>query len=201
MFRMEEAQLHYQQLNTNMAADLALFDRLYHQYHQAVYANIYKLVSQQACAEDILQEVFLLMWENRQKLDAEKVAGWLFVVSYNKAATYLKKKLKEPAILVSDLSLSEQIATPEGPNEALYQLRLTVVEEAINHLPARKKEVFRLCRFEGKSYDEVAEMLGISVISVKDYLKQSTQFIRKYIHSHYPHFEITGMSLMLVYFA
>ena len=184
-----------------MAADLADFDSLYYRYYQAVYANIYKMVNQQQCAEDILQEVFLSLWENRKSLDMEKVAGWLFVVSYNKAATSLKKKLKEPAILVQEAGLPDTMLLPAETDEQLYQLRLSVVEEAINHLPARKKEVFRLCRFEGRSYDEVAELLGISVMSVKDYLKQSTQFIRKYVHHRYPHFETSGMSLLLIYLA
>jgi RNA polymerase sigma factor (sigma-70 family) len=178
---MEEVHLHNQLLNSSMDEDLAHFDRLYHQYHQAVYANIYKMVCRQQCAEDLLQEVFLAFWENRRSLDAERVAGWLFVVSYNKAASYLKKQLKEANLLVPVINLSNDIIVPEQPDERLYQLRLSVVEEAINHLPARKKEVFRLCRFEGRSYDEVAALLGISVVSVKDYLKQSTQFIRKYI--------------------
>jgi RNA polymerase sigma-70 factor (ECF subfamily) len=197
---MKEAQLHNQRLSTDLSADLAHFDRLYHQYHQAVYANIYKLVSDAQNAEDILQEVFLSLWENRQQLDLEKVAGWLFVVSYNKAATHLKRKLKEARVFVAESSLSGQVAAPEAADEQLYQLRLLVVEEAINRLPARKKEVFRLCRFEGKSHDEVADQLGISVLSVKDYLKQSTQFIRQYVHSRYPQFEISSLSLLLIYF-
>ncbi len=198
---MEEAQKKDQLFSTsNEDAALGHFDRLYHQYHQAVYANIYKMVSRQECAEDILQEVFLSLWENRQQLDPEKVAGWLFVVSYNKAATYLKKQLRGITIHVPEDALPD-IALAEQPDEQLYRLKLSVVEEAINHLPARKKEVFRLCRFEGRSYDEVAELLGISVLSVKDYLKQSTRFIRHYVRSHYPHFEATTLTLLLTYLA
>ncbi|WP_276481383.1 RNA polymerase sigma factor [Paraflavitalea pollutisoli] len=187
---------------TELATDLEHFDRLYYTYHQAVYANIFKMVSHASCAEDILQEVFLSLWENRQALDPDKVAGWLFVVSYNKAASYLKRKLKEPTLLVADdESITHDMAAAESPDEELFQLRLSAVEEAINHLPARKKEVFRLCRFEGKSPNEVASQLGISELSVKDYLKQSTQFIRQYIRSRYPHFELTSLSLLLVYMA
>ncbi|WP_315823713.1 sigma-70 family RNA polymerase sigma factor [Paraflavitalea speifideaquila] len=198
---MKEAQLHNSLYSTDLSADLAHFDRLYYQYHQAVYANIYKLVSDAQNAEDILQEVFLSLWENRQQLDLEKVAGWLFVVSYNKAATYLKRKLKESTVFVAENSSTEHVVAPEAPDEQLYQLRLLIVEEAIDRLPARKKEVFRLCRFEGKSHDEVAVQLGISVLSVKDYLKQSTQFIRQYVHNRYPHFEISSLSLLLIYFS
>ncbi|WP_431212046.1 RNA polymerase sigma factor [Puia sp. P3] len=71
--------------------DLTAFDEIYHQYHNAVYSNIYKLVRQEAVAEDILQEVFIALWENRRRLEPAKVAGWLFVTSYNKSVKYLKK--------------------------------------------------------------------------------------------------------------
>ncbi|MFT3825330.1 MAG: sigma-70 family RNA polymerase sigma factor [Chitinophagaceae bacterium] len=197
---MEEAQSGNQlYLQNETAIDLEMFDGLYRRYHQAVYANICKMVHEPQAAEDILQEVFLALWENRQKLDAGQVAGWLFVVSYNKAATFLKKKLKEPAVLLHTEELPEPFVSSESTDEDLYHLKLSIVEEAVSHLPARKKEVFRLCRFEGKSYDEVATLLGISVVSVRDYLKQSTQFIKKYVSLHYPHFEATALTLLVVY--
>jgi RNA polymerase sigma-70 factor (ECF subfamily) len=59
--------------------------------------------------------------------------------------------------------------------------------------------VFRLCRYEGKSYDEVANILGISVTSVKDYLKQSTRFIKDYISHHQTEGLATGASLLFFY--
>jgi len=187
-------------LQNETTVDLQLFDELYRRYHQAVYANICKMVQQPQAAEDILQEVFLALWENRSKLDAAQVAGWLFVVSYNKAASFLKKKLKEP-VLQQNEELPESPMTVEATDEVLYELKLSIVEEAVNHLPARKKEVFRLCRYEGKSHDEVAAILGISVVSVKDYLKQSTQFIKKYVSVNYPQLETTALALLVSYFS
>lgn len=178
--------------------DLNGFDALYHQYHQAVYANIWKIVKQHEAAEDILQEVFLAMWENRKKLHAGKVAGWLFVTSFNKSIKYLKQKKKELAPS-GIASLYLESLQEEPLSEELYTFQLSMVEEAVNHLPERKKEVFRLCRYEGRSYDEVAGMLGISVNSVKDYLKQSTRFIKDYIISHQAESLATGASLFILY--
>lgn len=174
--------------------DLGAFDALYHQYHQAVYANIWKIVKQHEAAEDILQEVFLALWENRIKLDAAKVAGWLFVTSFNKSLKYLRQKERQ----LVPLNTTE--IYPEEPlNEELYTFRLSIVEEAVNHLPERKKEVFRLCRYEGKSYDEAAHILGIPAASVKDYLKQSTRFIKDYISHHPSESLTTGAALLFFY--
>ncbi|QHV98147.1 RNA polymerase sigma-70 factor [Spirosoma endbachense] len=158
------------------------FDAFYHQYKQPVYANIFKLVKQPDAAEDILQEVFLALWENRYIIHQDKsVAGWLFVVSYNKALSYLKKKLKESTVVTQQTDLPETTVAEEPLDEDFFVSQLSMIEAAVSQLPARKKEVFQLLRFEGKSYEEVAERLGISVQSVKDYLKQATRQVKKHI--------------------
>lgn len=160
------------------------FEALYHRYKQPVFANIQKMVKDAEAAEDLLQEVFIALWENRQAISqAQGVGGWLFVVSYNKAASFLKKKLREAAILEPETNLVELAAADELADEELYTTQLALVEEAVAHLPARKQAVFRLARFEGKSAEEVAAATGISVASVRDYLKQSTRFIREYVRS------------------
>lgn len=170
------------QLVTLSQGERAAFEALYHRYKQPVFANIRKMVPDPDAAEDLLQETFLALWENRQALDPAKGAGgWLFVVSYNKAASFLKKKLREAAILEPETDLAELAVADELGDEELYTTQLALVEEAVAHLPARKQAVFRLCRFEGKSAEEVAAATGISVASVRDYLKQSTRFIREYI--------------------
>lgn len=187
-------------LHTEITANLEQFNWLYQQYHQAVYANICKMVQHPESAEDILQEVFISLWNHLEGLEKENIAGWLFVVSYNKAASYLRKKLRETAVLSTTVQLPD-IAASEPQDEALYQLKLSMVQEAARHLPPRKEEVFRLCRLEGRSADEVADLLCISVASVKDYLKQSTRFIKDYIHAHYPHLEEVAAPLLILYFS
>jgi len=179
--------------------DLGAFDALYHQYHHAVYSNIRKLIRQEEAAEDILQEVFLALWENRQKLDYERVAGWLFVISYNKSIKYLKRKRRESAVSLVDELLHSNIPEEETGSEELHRFRVSMIEDAVNHLPERKKQVFRLCRYEGKSCDEVARIMDISPTSVNDYLKQSNRFIREYIFSNYTEFSLSLLPLLIIY--
>ena len=179
--------------------DLSAFDGLYHQYHHAVYSNIRKLIRQEQAAEDILQEVFLALWENRHKLDSAKVAGWLFVTSYNKSIKYLKRKKRESAIPLVDELLYNNIREEETTGEDWHRFRVSMIEDAVNHLPERKKQVFRLCRYEGKSCDEVAQIMDISPTSVKDYLKQSNRFIKDYIFSNYTELSLAFVPLLILY--
>ncbi|OQP52791.1 hypothetical protein A4H97_24125 [Niastella yeongjuensis] len=181
--------------------DLQRFDELYFQYNQAVFANILKLVHQYDVAEDLLQEVFMALWEHRHKLDGEKVSGWLFVTSYNKSLKYLQRQKKQATTALSDTTVIEnEFATDDTPLEEVYNMRLSMIEEAVNLLPERKKKVFMLYRYEGKSMEDVAGMLNISVHSVKDYLKQSNRFIRNHIARQHIEQGIAISAALLVYF-
>jgi len=182
--------------------DLERFDELYHQYNQAVFANILKLVHQHDVAEDILQEVFMALWEHRHKLDGEKVSGWLFVTSYNKSLKYLQRQKKQAVTSLTDTTIIEnEYTADDAPFEEVYNMRLSMIEEAVNLLPERKKKVFILYRYEGKSLEDVANMLNISVHSVKDYLKQSNRFIRSYIARHNAEHGAVITAVLVVYFS
>ncbi|GGB04785.1 RNA polymerase sigma factor [Puia dinghuensis] len=188
-----------QAVNTSLAVEtIADFDAVYHSYQQAVYANIFKMVRHPQSAEDILQEVFLSLWKNKDKVTADRVAGWLFVVSYNKAATYLRHRLKLSLVRLDDPAHIENIATDDASPDTLYQAQLSLIEDALQHLPARKKEAFHLHYFEGRSYEEIASLLGISIGSVKDYIKQAGIFIRKYTNRNYDAAITATISLLLL---
>lgn len=179
---------------------LTAFDALYTHYQQPVYANILKLVRQTETAEDILQDVFIALWENRHKIDTTKsVGGWLFVVSHNKALSVVRKKVRESAVVQWEADLTDVPASDERLDDELYGLQMALIEEAVEHLPARKRDVFRRCRFEGQSTEEVAQQTGISVASVNDYLKQSTRFIREYIRTRSTPSQLVAIASLLFY--
>lgn len=163
------------------------FDFFYHQHHQAIFANIYKIIQDRAFAQDILHDVFLAFWEKRNSVkSSQAVAGWLYVVSQNKSLSFLKQKLKASTILLENPDVIELIMESPEIDEAFYERQLAILTDAVNHLPKRKKEVFNLCRFEGKSFEYVAMALGITEESARDYLKQSTRMIRQYIQEKHP---------------
>lgn len=160
-------------------------------------ANICRLVNNTAVAEDLLQEVFVALWENRHKLtEAHSVAGWLFTASYYKALDYLKKAVKEKLLPITD-TLQELLPAEETTTAGQEYLQMyELLTEAISELSPRKQTVFRLCRLEGRSYKEAAQQLGISVESVKDYLKLSAAHIRQHITTRNP-----ALPLLTLYIA
>jgi len=187
------------QFQNNPLLDRLVFDQIYTQYHKVVYANIFKLIKDPAIAEDILQDVFFALWENKAKLDTQQpISGWLFVVSYNQSISYLRKKIKQGIRYVDSYDPFHTVAEEIFPDKRLIEAELNMLEEAINALSPQKQKVFRLCKFEGKSQKETALILGLSIESVKDYLKQSKYFIKEYILSRNPTGGIISISVIVM---
>ncbi|SOD19761.1 RNA polymerase sigma factor [Pedobacter xixiisoli] len=183
----------------DLSKDRAIFDDIYHKYHQVVYANIFKLVKSDTAAEDILQDVFFSLWENRQKIDDEKSpAGWLFVVSYNKSLSYLKKKVKDAIDFVENYDNYVSIADDIFTDKILVEDQLRVLEEAVNQLSPQRQKVFKLCKLEGKSQEETANILGLSKESVKSYLKEAKKIIKDYVATKDSLSNATKLSLLFI---
>lgn len=185
--------------NNEYGEDRVVFDDVYQQYHKVVYANIVKLIKDPSVAEDILQDVFFALWENRLKIKNDQpVSSWLFVVSYNQSISYLRKKVKQNIEFVENYERFQTLAEEIFPDKLLIEAELTILEEAISALSPQKQKVVRLCRFEGKSQKETAALLGLSTESVKDYLKQSKYFIKEYMLSKYAETGIISISLAVM---
>lgn len=196
---MKSDYLEQQDVQQLALGDISAFNRLYAHYHKQVHANILKLVHSPESASELLQDVFVSLWQNRFKFESrESVGGWLFVVSYNKSLNSIRQKLKETVEYVGEYPNLSIIADSAEDDEELHR-QLALIDDAIAILPARKKEVFKLCRYEGRSKADVAALLGISQQSVSDYLKQSNKAIKMHVMQHYTSYvpEVVLLSFLL----
>lgn len=157
---------------------MAAFDALYRMYFPAVYANILHLVKDEAAAQDIVQEVFIRLWEKRSSLHAGQPAGnWLFVVSYNRSLNHLRSTLRQ-RLKIAELP-PETVET--GEEWQVTSIQLDMLERAIEQLPPQRKKVFLLCKMQGKTYAEAASELQISHYTVKEHIVKASRFIREYV--------------------
>lgn len=169
----------YELLCRFVKGDRNAFDAIYKQYFHAVYANALKITRDKTVAEDILQEVFIALWEKRKTIDTERSLGnWIFVVCYNKSISALRKELRRTAVY-DELQNSYE---PDTLNSAaLQELQWQTLEDAMNTLSAQKRKVFELCKLQGKTYKETAAVLQISEYTVKEYLSAATVVIKKHV--------------------
>lgn len=172
------------------------FEKIYQLYSNRLYGNLLKLVKSEAEAQEILQDVFLKIWLNRQNIDLEKsFRSYLFKIAENKVVDFFRKVARDKKREAQLISL----ATNEYmPVEDLLQSdeKAAILQKAIDSLPPQRQQVFRLCKLEGKSYKEVSELLGISVSTISDHIVKATKAIRSYFENN----DQALMSLFIVAF-
>ena len=160
------------------------FEKIYKLYSNRLYGNLLKLVKSEAEAQEILQDVFLKVWHNRQSIDIEKsFRSYLFKIAENKVYDFFRKVArdkKREARLIS-LGTNEYV-----PVDELLQSdkKSAVLQKAIDSLPPQRQQVFRLCKLEGRSYKEVSELLGISLSTISDHIVKATKSIRDYFENN-----------------
>ena len=164
--------------------DEQAFEKIYKLYSARLYGNLLKLVKTEPEAQEILQDVFMKIWDNRRSIDTNKsFRSYLFKIAENKVYDFFRKmardKKKETAwvALFSSASLTEEELLLTDKNDAM-------LNSAIELLPPQRRQVFRLCKLEGKSYKEVSELLGISVSTISDHIVKATKSIRNYFEDN-----------------
>lgn len=162
-----------------VGGDVEAFDEIYRLYFHPVFNNAVRITRDSAVAEDILQEVFITLWEKRATIDPEKsLGGWLFTLCYHRSINMLKQRLRESL-------LKNQLPTEaESEDEVKFGVRWTILENALSHLSPQRRRVFELCKLQGKSYEEAAAELHISKYTVKEYLSAALVSIREYSRHH-----------------
>lgn len=181
--------------------DINAFNSVYEKYHQALYRNILKITKNQLAAEDILQDVFVALWEKRMELDEGKpLSGWLFVISFNKAINWTKKELTRLHAKNKLSALYSEIPY-ENDHVEIYEQQHELLQQAMTNLSPQKRRVLILCKIEGKTYEEAANLLNISKHTVKEYLSEAMNLVKVYIKSHPQYVNaIEIVLLLLLYF-
>lgn len=154
------------------------FTVLYERYADEVMAILLRILKAEALAQDVMQEVFIKIWNNRSQLQHVKVfKAYLLVMARNHALNSLKSALRSETAMgeIVHAFVSQRNTTDE---ELLSKEYLHFIEEVINRLPERSREIFVMCRKQDRSYDEVATELGISRNAVKNHMVYSMKVLR-----------------------
>ena len=176
------------------------FDVIYWTHHEKIYSNILKIIHIPHFAEEILQDVFVSLWENRELIDKKSpIENWLFTVSFNKSMDFLRKKVREHIDFVENFDSIHLLTDDSKEQEEILEEQFRLLEEAIEQLSPRKKEVFQMYKINGQSKKEVAEKLNLTTNSVSEYLKQANRSIKQYVQENYAY--RSSSSVMIILYA
>lgn len=165
--------------------DEQAFERLFRRYYQPMMRFIWGYVKSEAIAEELVQELFLKFWEQRQKITIKRsVKSYLYTSARNMSLDYLKHKEVENAWEKEKKALHLD-TTPESVIEKNLHNKMILeeVEKAIQALPERRRLIFILSRYEDMTYKEIAKFLDISVNTVETQISRALSALRSQFSS------------------
>ena len=162
--------------------DRVAFYNIYEWYCKRLYGFVWRYVKIEEDADEIVQDVFLKIWETRSKIDIySSFESFLFTITYNTTISLLRKRVNEKKYLNSLQIISE---APDITNELYFTELSEQVNDLLDKLTPRQKEIFLLSRKEGLTQEEIAKKLNISLNTVKKHMTNSLSFLKSHIDSN-----------------
>ncbi|MCE4567001.1 RNA polymerase sigma-70 factor [Maribellus sp. CM-23] len=159
---------------------MSAFDVIYRKYSRRLYGFVFRYVKQESDTEEIVQEVFIKIWQSRDKINVySSFESFLFTIAHNETINLLKKRATEQKYLEHVKSLQQIEETYEIADEIHYKELKQKFQGLLDELSPRQKEIFLMSREEGLSHKEIAEKLGISSNTVKNHLVATLSFLKK----------------------
>lgn len=159
--------------------DLKAFEMLFREYYEPLCRHALKFLQDPDEAEEIVQDLFYGLWEKRFQLRIETSANsYLYAAVHNKCMKVLRHKTVESKFRAHYLANGSETDTSSeitGVSEEVER----IMERTLKSLPDRCSKIFRLNRFEGMKYQEIAEKLSISVKTVEANMGKALKLLRK----------------------
>ena len=159
--------------------DLQTFETLFRQYYQMLCSYAHRFVNDTDTAEEIVQDLFFKLWEKRSELQINtSVKSYLFSAVHNRCLKYIEHRNVETKYRNYYLLHESEIDNNLHYNSNVRELQ-GIIEHTLDSLPERCGRIFRLNRFEGLKYHEIAELLSISIKTVEANMGKALKMLRK----------------------
>jgi RNA polymerase sigma-70 factor (family 1) len=156
--------------------NLLAFNTLYKEYSNRLYRFAMGYLKSEAEAEELVQEVFTIIWEKRADLKEElSFKSFLFTISFNIIRKHFRTKCCMSDYLKTGTNDDLDMRTSQ---KTTYDSLFQYITELVNQLPGRRKEIFIKSRFDGLSIKEISEELEISHKTVENQLTAALKYIR-----------------------
>jgi RNA polymerase sigma-70 factor (ECF subfamily) len=147
----------------------------------------YTLVQDHTIAEDLVQEVFVRIWERHQSIiESPKIRPYLYRAVRNACFNHLGSKKRLPLYSLSDTNLAEEDGigwtVAEEPDEEDLPNYRELLKKGIEQLPEKCKEIFMLSRWGQLSNQEIADHLGISIKTVNNQTWKAMKLLKAFVH-------------------
>jgi RNA polymerase sigma-70 factor (family 1) len=184
-----DMQLLLQQLQSG---DEQAFYTLYHLHSKMLYVDILHIIKDREVAKELLQDLYLKIWERRRELDPERsFKSYLFIVARNIVYDYLRRVALDKKLKIR--LMKSVIESYTHSEEAVdFKESTELVMTAIETLPTQRRKIYILCKVEGQSHEEISKELGISISTVNNHMVRANKKVRDYF--------LRNSDLAIIYF-
>ncbi|WP_257666246.1 RNA polymerase sigma-70 factor [Parapedobacter tibetensis] len=170
-----EVNLAKNEMPVNLGHETA-FEEAFKSNFKALHAYSYTILQDESMAEEIVQTVFLKLWENRERLSIHtSLRAYLYKSVYHESLNYLKHKKVQQKYMEGAVVEYKQKQTEMDMEDKELRRHL---KEALRQLPEKCRTVFQLSRFEELKYQEIADKLGISLKTVESHMGKALKLLR-----------------------
>lgn len=156
--------------------DYASYNQLFLRYYDKLCCYVFQLIQEKQETEDVVQEVFIYLWNHRKKIAIETcVSGYLYKMSKNTALNHIKSNNSYCTLLENQ---AEGSLYYEDYSLEMEEFKIALYD-CINRLPSRSREVFLLHRVKGLKQKEISDQLSISIKTIKNQIWISLQKLKR----------------------
>lgn len=154
---------------------------IFHLYHKQLFFISRKIIKDHSLAEDVVQDVFIKLWLNREKLDPDKsIKGFLTTCLRNHIRNTIRDQKKK--ILGSyELKEENHPRSQTTADDLLWREYRTILQNGIEYLPTKRQQIYRMKVYDGLTNSEISEQLKVSVNTVKAHFFQANKFMKRYL--------------------
>ncbi len=165
--------------------DRKAFQIIFDAYSERLFHFAYSYLKDSNDTEEIVQDVFLRLWEIRNEVDEEKsFKSFLYKMTVNRVFNHLKHQIVRQKYESHLMNLNASFS--ETPEEELHRKELNAkVQELLIRLPEQKRKIFIMSKLNGYSNTEISEKLGLSVRTVENQVYRATKFLKEHLKDDY----------------
>lgn len=158
--------------------DLKAFEEVFSFYEKAIYGYIFSMVGHKENAEDLAQEVFLKLYKNAAKIDAENnFKNWLYKIATNTVYDWLRKKRRGAEMfIIDDEENSFETIDDSSPYISIEDTK--DLEAALNKIKPNYRQALLLFYYEGMTYEEIADILAVPLNTAKTHLRRAKEALK-----------------------
>lgn len=167
------------------AGDERALEQVFRSYYAGMCTFVRRFVHAPDIAEELVQDVFFKLWTKRETLaEIDALRTYLFRAARNTALNHLRRKKLETAWEEQEAARGEQLTLAATDDDASTDEVTRAVNEAVNRLPMRCREIFLMSRQGGLTYSEIATRLGISIKTVETQMGRALKLLRVSLASY-----------------